>query len=159
MGDRTYTSIRFSGKITRAVAKELIAELEGQSCRRNDHDGTAELDVEMLTDCSFYDSECNYAIMEGVEAVCAEHNISYRKQWEPGGDYGPGIELFDGTHARQIGTLEGEPVVTLSQIKELGIGVMGYLQSFADDLPPLQIIDDDDDDDAPSVLKETTDGA
>lgn len=139
MGDRTYTTIKFSGEISYAQAEELIQELEGQGCRCDDPD-TGELTVDQLADSTFYDSECNYAQMEGVENYCREQGIKYLKTWEPGGGYGSGIMLFNGTTDVECGTVDGEPALTLGQIKKLGIGMIGFLKSFDGFDEPLKIV-------------------
>lgn len=142
MGDRTYTSISFSGRISYALAEELVQELEGQACSC-DEGPEGELTVEHLKvpHHQFYDTECNYAQMEGVENFCREHGIAYEKTWEAGGDYGPGTMIFTGTEEIQCGTIEGEPALTLSQIKELGTGFLAYFDSLDfSKYPPLEIV-------------------
>jgi hypothetical protein len=142
MGDRTYTSIRFGGKITATQADELIQELEGQGCRCDDPD-TGKLETSQLTASSFYDSECNYGQMEGVEDYCREHGIAYEKCWEAGGDYGPGIMIFTGTEEHESGTLDGEVVVTRSQFLKLGTGILEFFDRFDfSKHPPLVIVED-----------------
>jgi hypothetical protein len=94
----------------------------------------------------FYDSECNYATMEGVEAVCDAHGITYHKSWSSGSDYGEGEEIFTGTETHQIGTIDGEPAMTLRQIEELGTGFLTHFNMFLEfekNCPPLEIIEDD----------------
>jgi hypothetical protein len=92
----------------------------------------------------FYDDDCNYATMEGVEAVCNEHGIAYHKSWSSGGGYGEGEEIFTGTETHQIGTIDGEPAMTLRQIKELGTGFLAYLDMFDwSKYPPVEIVEDD----------------
>jgi hypothetical protein len=143
MGDRTYVSIRFSGQITAEQADELIQELDGQGCRCDDPD-TGKLEPIQLTTSMFYDSECNYATMDGVEDFCREHSIAYCKTWEAGGDYGPGMEIFNGTNVISVGTIGGEPALSLSEIKRHGIGMLGFLESFENfdkHFPPVTIIE------------------
>lgn len=143
MGDRTYTTIRFSGKITAAQAAELIQELEGQGCRCDDHD-TGKLEPELLSTSQFYDSECNYGQMDGVENYCRDQEIPYCKTWEAGGSYGPGILIFTGSEEYACGTLDGEPVVTRSMLKGLGTGILEYFDRFdfsEQRYPPVEIID------------------
>lgn len=145
MGDRTWTGIQFSGAMTRAVAEELAEELRGQGCQC-DEGPEGDLSVEHLLrpHQQFYDDDCNYAHMEGVENHCREHGIAYLKQWSPGGDYGEGMQLFNGREGLGVGTIEGEPALTISQIKELGIGMLGYIDAFLkfeEHFPPVTIIE------------------
>jgi hypothetical protein len=142
MGDRTYTDIQFSGRITREVAEGLVEQLTEQGCDANDGpEGDITVEHLKIPGNVFWDDECNYANMEGVEAYCDEHHIFYKKTWSAGSEYGPGIEIFDGGKPRSIGALEGEPVMTFAQIKELGVELYGYMQSWDFDYPPLEIID------------------
>jgi hypothetical protein len=143
MGDRTWTGIEFSGKITREVAEGLLAQLKDQGCQC-DGGPAGEITVEHLREAhnQFYDEECNYATMEGVEEYCKEHGIRYQKIWSSGGGFGEGMEIFTGHDTIQSGTIEGETAVTLSQIKKLGVGFLGFLESFEDwekHNPPLEI--------------------
>jgi hypothetical protein len=141
MGDRTHTSIRFSGRIPRSLAEELLQELEGQACLSNATD-SGTLKLEDLTD-SFYDSECNYGQMEGVEDFCREHDIAYEKTWEAGGGYGPGVMIYTGSEELECGTIEGEPALTLAAIKKHGTGFMAFFDSLDfDKYPPVEIVDD-----------------
>ena len=149
MGDRTYAYIRFSGAANREVAEDLLVELANQGCLSNEDDDPPTL--ENLAE-TFYDSECNYASMEGVELFCQLSGISYVKTWEPGGSYGAGIELYNAVvnQSFQVATSEGEPVLTLGELmkiveegKDLN-DVIEYLKTFVnseDVYPPLKIID------------------
>jgi hypothetical protein len=141
MGDRTWTSIRFSGKITQAVAEELIEQLNAQGCSC-DEGPEGKLTIEHLKlDQYFYDGECDYGQMEGVEDLCHEHGIAYLKTWEPGGGYGPGNKLFTGTEDIECGTIDGEPALTLREIKQHGTGFMAFLDSLDfTKYPPLEIV-------------------
>jgi hypothetical protein len=134
MGDRAYTTIQFSGTISRELAEELVRELEGQACRCDDPD-TDKLEIKLLMTSSFYDSDCNYATMEGVENFCREHGVPYCKTWVAGDSYGPGMTVFTGSEAHDCGTLDDEPVVTRSQLLKLGTGILEYFDRF-DFTPP-----------------------
>lgn len=145
MGDRTYTAIRFSGKITAEQAEELILELAGQGCQCDDGP-EGDLTIEHLKlDQYFYDNECNYGQMEGVEDYCREQGIPYCKTWDAGGDYGPGMKVFTGSEEHECGTLDGDPVVTREMIIELGTGVLEYFDRFdfsSPRYPPIEIVDE-----------------
>lgn len=143
MGDRTWTSIRFSGRITTAVAAELAEALRNQGCQC-DEGPKGQISVEHLKlDQYFYDEECNYGNMDDIEGLCDEHGIAYFKSWEPGGGYGPGVKLFTGTEEVECGTIDGEPALTIRQIKELGTGFLAFLDSFDfSKYPPLEIVEE-----------------
>jgi hypothetical protein len=97
MGDRTWTGISFSGKMNHEHATGLVKELLDQHCRCDDGEGEpGEITVaHLVLDTCFYDEECNYAQMEGVETFCREHGVSYLKTWSSGGGYGAGYSLYN----------------------------------------------------------------
>lgn len=151
MGDRTYTQIEFSGAISEEQGEELLAHLEAQGCAVNDPAAGDKMDLAALSaGASFYDSECNYAQMEEIEAWCGENNVSYLKNWEAGGDYGPGLQLFDATTGETVEcpALESAPAVPLSElITARNDGTIDTLiagmQKFADfstHFPPLKVL-------------------
>lgn len=114
MGDRTWTSIEFSGAISFEQAEELLQLLKDQGCYANHSDDTPKLDNLVNSD-SFYDSDCNYSQMEDIEAWCGENNVSYLKSWEPGGGYGPGMEIWDDAAETTYtcATVESSPALTV----------------------------------------------
>lgn len=145
MGDRTWTSIQFSGQITTAVAEGLLDAMNEDNCIDcMQIDKELSLELLRIPRATFYHDECNYAQLETVEGYCHEHGIAYCKTWAAGGDYGPGIEVFTGYEVHSCGTLEGEPVVTRSMLTKLGTGILEYFDRFdftSDKYPPLTIID------------------
>jgi hypothetical protein len=153
MGDRTWTSITFSGIISREVADELVEQLKDQGCYVDvGPEGDLSIEHLRMPHAQFYDEECNYAQMEGVEAYCQEHHITYFKSWSAVGDYGPGMEIYHAIADQivQCANVDGEPVIELKQlIKAHSEGriedMIGYLKSFSDfekNNPPLVIQDD-----------------
>ena len=145
MGDRVYTSIRFSGRITTAQAEGLIEEIKGQCCQA-DEGPSGDLTIEHLKlDTCFYDEQCNYAEMEGIEAYCQEHKIAYRKQWSEGGGFAAGMTVFTGDEVHECSTIDGEPAVTRAMLKQLGTGILEFFDRFdfsAPRYPPVTIVDD-----------------
>ncbi|MDQ3024404.1 MAG: hypothetical protein M3R04_08495 [bacterium] len=145
MGDRTWTSIRFSGAIKRADAHKLIEELEAQGCESNRVD-SRDLKIEDLID-AFHDYECNYAQMEGVEALAKELNISYFKTWQAGGDYGAGSTMYNALVGLEFNCvdIDGGPAVTLKELKSKPVeDTITYLEAFANwegNNPPLKVVD------------------
>jgi hypothetical protein len=146
MGDRTYTTIEFTGDISEEQAAELVAELEGQGCSPNNY-GSEDLLEALKAGDSFYDMECNYATMEGVESWCGENEVGYLKTWAAGGDYGPGIELWKPgmKSSEQCASLEGEPIATLDDlIKARDAGkvddLINNLKRFTTLGPPLRVL-------------------
>jgi hypothetical protein len=148
MGDRAWTSIEFSGIVSREVADGLLQELDAQGCQSNATDSSA-LTIESFSD-SFYDEECNYGTMEGVEAYCHEHHISFLKHWADGGGYGSGFELYDAVvnDSVQLPANEGEVCMNLGELKGFAkkgkslddiIGYMSRVEKFSEHYPPLEI--------------------
>lgn len=122
MGDRTYTSIEFSGEISEQQATELIALLKNQGCCSNVTDNVPTIEgLKEYAHDSFYDHECNYGTMEEIESWCPLNRVSYLKTWAQGGDYGPGIELYDHTTSEieQVAALENSPAISLSDLIKL----------------------------------------
>lgn len=148
MGDRTYTDIKFSGTISREVAKELLEAINGDWLQANNSEKAAgQLTIDDLENANyFYGHEVNYAELELIEACCHEHSIPYVKTWAQGGDYGPGMTVFNGEDVHECACLDGEPVVTRRQLLELGTGILEYFDRFdfpSDRYPPLTIVDGD----------------
>lgn len=147
MGDRTWTSIRFSGEITLGTAEGLLKEMNDYSLRCDEGPETRgdNLTIEhLMLDQYFYGDEVNYGMLESLEAYCTEFGIAYLKTWEPGGGYGPGMDLFDGHELHSCSTVEGEVAVTRSTLTELGTGILEFFDrfDFSDPkYPPLTIVD------------------
>jgi hypothetical protein len=142
MGDRTYTSIRFSGTISREVAEELLEACQGEYLCSNETDKQISL-LDELKD-ELYASECNYAQLDGPESVCRARGIPYCKTWEAGGDYGPGMTVFTGEDVHECNTMDGEPAVTRSMLVKFSTGILEYFDRFdfsAPRYPPLKIVD------------------
>lgn len=142
MGDRTYTDIKFSGTISREVAEELLDAINCEYLQAYDSDKAAgKLTISDLANADyFYDHEVNYAQLDSVENCCREHSIPYLKTWAQGGDYGPGMTLFTGEEVHECACLDGEPVVTRSQLVKLSTGILEYFDRFDfSGYPPLTI--------------------
>lgn len=150
MGDRVWTGVSFSGHATTEVAEGLISQLEGQGCHCDDGP-EGDLSIEHLKlDVVFYDDQCNYGTMEGVENYCREHNISYLKTWEAGGGYGSGLMLYNAVvgEALECATADGDPSLGLEDLKsyrEKGktldevITYLGYFDKFRDGFPVMEV--------------------
>lgn len=151
MGDRTYTSIQFSGEISEEQAGELVVLLCAQGCSSNATDGPPTVSgLKEHEGDSFYDNECNYATMAEIEAWCAENRVSYLKDWSQGGEYGPGLELYD--HAagttEQCSAIESSPAITLSELitlREDGalderIAHLSKFENFSTHFPQLKVL-------------------
>jgi hypothetical protein len=144
MGDR----IQFSGIISEEQAEELVELLEAQGCCANEGDDL----LQALKDgSSFYDGECNYAQMEDIEAWCGENEVGYCKTWEPGGGYGPGIELWRPgmERAQQCASVESSPVATFNELEKAHKAgkvaeLIADLDRFNHLGPPLQVLAVDD---------------
>lgn len=149
MGDRTWTSISFSGVINRDVALQLVEELHAQGCSCDD--GPAgDLTLQHLTIAEFfYAEQCNYASMEGVEAVCQENGITYLKHWAAGGGYDAGYELYLAVADQSMQVAGGEePAMGARDLRaclERGntlqdvIDYLDKIENFREHFPPLEI--------------------
>lgn len=160
MGDRTWTGIQFSGIITEDVGHELLGLLDDQceGCQDGPELVAGHAEVKFTLDHlrvphnQFYDGECNYGTMEAIEAFCQEHNISYFKTWQAGGEYGPGMEIYHAIvdQTVQCPDIDGEPVIGLKElIDAYDEGKIDdkikFLRSFKDweaNFPPIEIQDD-----------------
>jgi len=150
MGDRTWTSISFSGIVSPKVAQELVEELVGQGCQCDDGP-EGDLSIEHLKlDTVFYDEECNYATMEGVEEFCRENHISYCKTWASGGGYGEGAELYNAVVNQTVSvpTTDGEAAIGVSELTgfmstgktlEDVVNYLRHIDNFRAGYPPLVI--------------------
>ncbi len=152
MGDRTWTGITFSGKCNSEVAEELVQELLGQGCQAQ-AGPEGELTVEHLREAhnQFYDDQCNYASMDGVEAFCQDKGISFLKVWEAGGDYEGGFHLYNAV-VNQSFEVNGadEPALNVSELEKFAKQgktrheVIAYLKAIADfdkKYPALEIVE------------------
>jgi hypothetical protein len=149
MGDRTYTAIEFTGEISEEQATELVELLEAQGCNSYDH-------VHKLLDAlragdSFYDSECNYAQMDAIEGWCVENEVGYCKTWAAGGDYGPGIEIWQPGMAKveSCAAIEDSPAATLTELikardTNMLDNLIEQLERFTRLGPPLKVLAVDD---------------
>jgi hypothetical protein len=133
MGDRTWTDIQFSGIISEEQAEELVELLEAQGCCANEGDDL----LQALKDgSSFYDGE---------------YEVGYCKTWEPGGGYGPGIELWRPgmERAQQCASVESSPVATFNELEKAHKAgkvaeLIADLDRFNHLGPPLQVLAVDD---------------
>lgn len=146
MGDRTYTDIEFTGDMSEEQAAELVELLEAQGCDSCQYDRNDLLEALKAGD-SFYDTECNYAQMEDIEEWCRDNEIGYRKSWEAGGDYGPGLELWKPgmQQAEQCPSLEGGPAVDLDDLvkaRDSGTidALIADLKKFTSLGPPVRVL-------------------
>jgi hypothetical protein len=154
MGDRTYTQIEFTGEISEEIATELVELLEAQDCVSNhdDYGSHGSLLAGLKTaHNSFYDSECNYAMMEDIEAWCRDNDVGYLKSWMAGDEYGPGIKLWrPGMEAaEECAALDDSPIATLSELQKAHeAGTVGdlikHLDRFTSLGPPLKVLAVDD---------------
>lgn len=148
MGDRTWTSIAFSGKLNAELAPTLVILLGQQACRSTEDDSTPSLST---LDHTWYDDECNYGQMDGVEGFCRAHGVSYLKSWNSGGGYGAGYLLYNAVVDQSFEVPgDDEPALGLSELTQLASegktlqDVVVYLQAisdFAKHYPPLELID------------------
>jgi hypothetical protein len=116
MGDRTYTSIRFSGVIDADKVPQLVQAMRDDylNC---DSTGNSDWDESDLTD-SFYAEEANYGQLGCTEAACKELGVSFRTSWNAGGDYGPGMKIYNAVVDQEFecADLDGDPVVGLNEL-------------------------------------------
>lgn len=157
MGDRTYTSIEFSGDISEQQAEELIGLLDDQ-CGDDASgiplvQGHAERKFTLEHLCvphnSFSDDECNYATMDEIESWCTLNRVSYLKTWAAGGDYVAGLELYDYAlkTAEQVAALDSSPAISLSDLIKIrdegeidkAIERLNKFENFSKKYPPLKI--------------------
>jgi hypothetical protein len=146
MGDRTYATIRFSGVIDRDKVDDLVGWLEDQGCQPDNGGEIAD-----NLNGWFYDTECNYGTMDGVETFCQEVGISYLKCHDSGDNYEAGVELYNALVDKTFdcGTYDGEPMLPISDLLEYRDegtldSMVDYLKSlrvseFEKNYPPLEI--------------------
>jgi hypothetical protein len=75
---------------------------------------------------------CTPARTDGIENVCAEHNIDYRKHNEAGGGYGEGVELRISGVVKEFPACDGEPLIALSRVLETETLVSGLADLIAE---------------------------
>lgn len=150
MGDRSWTAISFSGNITADQAEDLLFEIAAQGCKCDDGDDGGITVEHLKLDTCFYDEECNYALMDGIESWCKENHVSYLKTWSPGGGYGEGAELYIAIPGATIAMpqCEGEACLTAGNLKELRdkgatlddvIRYVDQVERFREHHPPLVV--------------------
>lgn len=104
MGDRTQVTFTIGGEVPADRLDDLLeaikAEGFGPEWEGPDNDRLREMiaagEVFHITG-----NEVNYATAEAIESICKELVLPYRKEWDAGGGYGPGIEIFDGQGFRE----------------------------------------------------------
>lgn len=152
MGDRTYTTIRFSGQLPLDNVDEFVQALKDDALRcENELQPYSAYDDKPgnLSD-TFHDYEANYGTLENAEAIARELHLSYLKSWDAGGDYGPGMTLYNAVVDTEldVSSLDGEPVIALSElVKHFDAGKIeeqiGFMRAFADfdkHYPPLEVV-------------------
>jgi hypothetical protein len=153
MGDRVWTAIQFSGVITREVADALVEELNGQ-CNDASHGPEGrDFTIEHLKvpHNQFTDDECNYGTMEGIEALCQEHGISYLKIWADGGGFEAGQEIYNavtgviiecpGRDDYCLSLTELEKSLERGNTLEDVVGFLRGFKDFAKNYPALEIVE------------------
>ena len=154
MGDRTSVAIEIGGNLDAALLPELIEAIEADGL---DFDwGMSEVTKDTLLSWITPDAEkpegsslyltahkVNYASLETLESFCAEHGLPYRKEWDAGGDYGAGGELFDGQKTVKYTTSQigGSPALTAHEIRSFGgyEKLLAYLDTLQAPVPPLRL--------------------
>jgi hypothetical protein len=135
MGDRTYTTITLSGVVNEEDVDELVEAVNADwlTC-----DDGPELNDNALMrehlEWMMYNPEANYGELEETQSACQRLGVSYLKVWAEGGGYGPGMEIYNAVTGVTVtcGAIEGEPALTLSDIKKIGDAeaAIGYLEAF-----------------------------
>lgn len=133
MGDRTWAGISFAGIINEEDVDDLLEACEADGLCCDSGPETRTLVAEHLK-YELYNEEANYGQLETVQSYCQENGISYCMRWYEGGDYGPGMEIYNAVVGQTFtcGTIEGEPAVTLSDLEKAGSpeDLIGYLKAF-----------------------------
>lgn len=142
MGDRTWTSIRFSGKLDRDKVPVLLKAIRDDGLR-TDEGPEGAITAEHLED-RFYDEEADYGLLENAESAAQELGLNYIKDWEAGAGYGPGKMVYVAVFGQsfECATVESEPVATLSELrKKSSEELVRYFRVFDEDnYPPLEIV-------------------
>lgn len=141
MGDRTTVHILIGGDLP---ADQVEAFLKLMDEARFEEPVTRE-DLQKGEVLERYAYDVNYASLE-VEQQIRTLGLPYVKEWEPGGDYGSGIEIFDGTTTLEFDAVRSGTTVTATTLASwvesgnLTVEVQQFLQQISFVPPPLRII-------------------
>lgn len=140
MGDRVYTTILFAGVIDEENVEDLLEAVNADGLTCDDGPeltysaGSSTLVQEHLQ-YQLYNCECNYASLDETEAACHRLGVNYLKTWQEGGDFAPGMEIYNAITGVTLncGLLDGEPAVTLSDLEKAGSpeDLIGFLKAFS----------------------------
>lgn len=108
MGDRTSVMILIGGALAAATVPEMVEAIEAEGFGIDwQGAGAAEIE-EAIRDAAargepvvVTDHECNYASADDLEAFLKANGLPFRKEWDAGGEYGPGIVVWDGQDERE----------------------------------------------------------
>lgn len=109
MGDRTDYQITIGGKMTPDTLSQLVETIEAEGLGLEWEGGaTADELRGAFVDAALNGQavtlnahDVNYGNADDVESFCCAHDLPYRKEWDAGGGYGPGVEVFDGEACRE----------------------------------------------------------
>lgn len=155
MGDRTSVQFLVGGGIPRSLLNAFLEAAAAAEGLGLDY-GFSAVSLEALEAASargwleLSAGEVNYANCDTFEDFCQENNLVYRKEWDAGGGYGPGGELWD-----VAAKMAGEPIgyciggigqdvgLTDREIRECGSwdALMARLDRLTASLPPFKIVE------------------
>lgn len=114
MGDRVYVTFAIRGRIETVEALDAICEsivdyglgdLSDYSSM-NDADDAKGAIFEALNagedSVIFYDDQCNYADLSGLQETCKQHGVSYQFDWEAGCEFPAGSTGFAPEHGEAV---------------------------------------------------------
>ena len=124
MGDRVYVSGLIGGQLARADVAAFLDALENDGAvnpETYDLFGADDLESWPGGALPFGIDECNYANPADLLAFCREKGLPYFFQWDQGGGFGPGLQVWPGAgDPRDYAGVEGDAALTETQAKALG---------------------------------------
>ncbi len=152
MGDRCSMSINFGGQLKRELVEEFIEAIDADGFSSHQLGSfigkPVDKVMEDIISNGVFGDDINYAQFDQIKAFCMDQKIQYWAWNGTGGDYGEGLERYDGEDARSAACSDGEPMIAmfeLLKIESLAQGLADVLEIAkwwrVTELPPLEIVD------------------
>jgi hypothetical protein len=124
MGDRTRCTLKLAGLLTSQHLSELMEIMDNEMGTAYDDEYNEIEDLKQaiqdgLSSIEF--EEMNYARMpDDLVDLCHKAGLKYVWEWEPGGDYGSGMEIYDPfkDQMQSYKACESEILLTLNEAED-----------------------------------------
>ena len=146
MGDRTSVQIEIGGDLPASAVAEFLDLCEVESLTTDWSTAVTADDLvgrtESLTLCA---CDVNYGNLDELEPFLREHKLKYRKEWDAGGDYSSGAQVFNGEKLVECDSsgIGLEITIGATELRKLGSyeAIIARLDGLTFNLPPFKIVE------------------